>query len=240
MQAVRTTNALSLHQQGSDLRPQDSDAGGIRRVPHEVPRYFNSLVIDGFLTDDLHAALLNYALSNETSFLPAAVTSNRSPDGVVDPEFRKSWRCSEGLGELTPAFRDAIRSGLVAQTPKLGVPDFTIARLELELVAHRHGSFFRRHIDTATQSARDSQASDRIVTAVYYFHAAPKRFSGGELALAPLGRGEPKLIEPRNNRLVAFASFVPHEVLPVVCQIDEFSHARFAVNIWLHRAKRAT
>ena len=120
----------------------------------------------------------------------------------------------------------------------LGIPEFEISHLEYELVAHRDGSFFRRHIDTATQSARENTKSDRVVTAVYYFHDMPKQFTGGELALAPLGPGAPKLIEPANNRLVAFPSFVPHEVLPVACPVNDFSNARFAVNIWLRREKR--
>lgn len=210
-----------------------------RRTPLAAPRYFNSLIVDNFLPDDLHASLLKHTLSNEESFAPSPVVSSRHLDGVVDYGFRKSWRCPSGLGELRSAFESCLQSALVPQTEKLGVPRFAISRYEIELVAHRNGSFFRRHIDTATQSADDRQLSDRMVTAVYYFHSTPKQFSGGELALAPLGPGEPKLIEPLNNRLVAFASFAPHEVLPVVCPIDEFSHARFAVNIWLHRSRQA-
>lgn len=204
-----------------------------------APRYFKHLIIDGFLTEDLREALLLYALDRCESFLPTTVSQHRYSHHTIDADTRRSWYCPDGLGELTSPFKDAIRSGLLPRIGTLGVPEFTISKLEYELVAHRDGSFFQRHIDTATQSARESIKSDRVVTAVYYFHDTPKQFTGGELALAPLGPGAPLLIEPANNRLVAFPSFVPHEVLPVICPVNDFSHARFAVNIWLHRERRA-
>lgn len=239
MQTLGSSDALTLAQEGSHLSRTDSEASLSRHAQRGLPRYFKSLIIDEFLSDDLHAALLRHALTSEASFLPSAVSNDRHPEGQIDSDFRRSWRCSTGLGKLKSAFRDVIASKLMPKVECLGIPPFAPSGLEIELVAHRNGSFLRRHIDTATQSARDSLTSDRIVTGVYYFHESPKQFSGGELALAPLGLGEPKLVEPRDNRLVAFASFVPHEVMPVVCPVDTFAHARFAVNIWVHRDKRS-
>ncbi len=151
--------------------------------------------------------------------------------------FRKSWACQDGLGRLAAPFEEAIKARSDQILRGLGLSALKISRSEFELVAHRDGSFFDKHIDTLTQSHRDKQKSDRVVTLVYYFHALPKQFSGGELALAPIGPGDPLLIEPINNRLVAFASIVPHEVLPVSCPGDEFANARFAINVWLHRSK---
>ncbi len=110
---------------------------------------------------------------------------------------------------------------------------------EVELVAHRDGAFFEPHIDIMIQARRDQMPSDRIVTLVWYFHAQPQRFSGGELALLPLGPGEPVLIEVRDNRLLAFPSFAMHEVRTVSVPGDRFADARFAVNVWLHRARAA-
>ncbi|MFT3722193.1 MAG: 2OG-Fe(II) oxygenase [Hyphomonadaceae bacterium] len=239
MEFLRPENAPARNA-GGEQGPSDAAGGAPDAASaRHAPRYFNHLVIDGFLPGDLREALLLYALDNCEAFVPTSVSRHRYADHAADAETRRSWYCPYGLGDLTSPFKEAVRSGLLPKTRSLGIPEFTISSLEYELVAHRDGSFFRRHIDTATQSARDSMKSDRVVTAVYYFHDMPKQFTGGELALAPLGQGAPKLIEPANNRLVAFPSFVPHEVLPVVCPVNDFSHARFAVNIWLHRARRA-
>ncbi len=200
-------------------------------------RHFNHLIIDGFLPQQLRDQLLGYTLANAEQFHPTKIANSTYTDGAIDPSFRQSWYCQRGLGELTDAFRDVVKEHSSRLMEELGVSPFQVHGIELELAAHRHGSFFRRHIDTVTRAARDVRSSDRIVTGVYYFHTIPKKFEGGELALAPLGRGEPKLVEPHDNRLVAFASFVPHEVREVVIADNDFSHARFAVNIWLHRAR---
>lgn len=234
MDAVRSSAALWSPDGVSRETPANQTASA---RPLTAARYFRHLVLDDFLGPELHQRLLTYTLIHEAQFLPTKIGNSAYSEGLVDPDFRKSWYCHDGLGELTEAFRLTVEGRSSEIVQRLGIAPFSVARIELELAAHRHGSFFRRHIDTATQSARDRRTSDRVITAVYYFHSVRKQFSGGELALAPLGPGDPMLIEPRNNRLVAFASVVPHEVLPVVCPDDAFANARFAVNVWLHRAK---
>ena len=47
---------------------------------------------------------------------------------------------------------------------------------------------------------------------------------------------QPKDISPDNNSLLAFPSFSPHEVLPVIAPGVEFEDWRFAVNCWIHKA----
>ncbi len=79
-------------------------------------------------------------------------------------------------------------------------------------MAHREGSFFIPHLDTFTSANRAEQQTDRVVTMVYYFHIQPRRFTGGALALYPFARGEPILLDPADNRLIAFPSFALHEV----------------------------
>jgi Rps23 Pro-64 3,4-dihydroxylase Tpa1-like proline 4-hydroxylase len=39
-------------------------------------------------------------------------------------------------------------------------------------------------------------------------------------------------IEPGQNRLVAFPSWAPHEVMPISCPSRRFIDSRFAVNCW--------
>lgn len=194
-------------------------------------------IIDDFLDDALHGAILARALGHQADFAPSAVLSDEG--GGYDTQSRQSSRCSAGLGPLKAplvAAVEAAREGLCAA---LGIPAFDVSLYEVELVAHRDGAFFEPHIDIMIQARRDQMPSDRIVTLVWYFHAQPQRFSGGELALLPLGPGEPVLIEVRDNRLLAFPSFAMHEVRTVSVPGDRFADARFAVNVWLHRARAA-
>lgn len=200
-----------------------------------MPRHFNHVVWDDFLPQALHHKLLQHILDNSGSFAPSGI-STIGPERL-DMSFRNSWTCSLGLGELELPFRREIKARHAEMRDELGIAAFDISGLEVELVAHRDGCFYRRHVDTVTQSIRDRHNSDRILTSVYYLHALPKSFFGGELALFPLGPGEPVLIEPSDNRLVAFPSFAPHAVLKTSCPTNDFSHARFAVNCWFHQAK---
>jgi Rps23 Pro-64 3,4-dihydroxylase Tpa1-like proline 4-hydroxylase len=111
--------------------------------------------------------------------------------------------------------------------------------LELELAAHGDGAFYHAHTDIAVGETRKkrSDKSDRVLSAVYYFYAEPKAFSGGELRLFQLGEN-PAFVElqPLQNSLVVFHSWVPHEVRPVSCPSGEFRDYRFAINCWYRRA----
>ena len=92
--------------------------------------------------------------------------------------------------------------------------------------------------------ARGTQ--DRLLSAVYYFHREPKRFTGGQLRLhrstpdddpsdpEPIRNPADQIdIEPKRNSLLVFPSWASHEVLPVDCPSSRFEDHRFAVNIWL-------
>ena len=82
---------------------------------------------------------------------------------------------------------------------------------------------------------------DRLLSAVLYFHREPKGFSGGELRLFRLNvRPDTKPVEvadhldlmPVRNSLVAFPSWVTHEVRPISCPSNRFEDFRFALNCW--------
>jgi SM-20-related protein len=193
------------------------------------------LVIEDFLPPADHAALLAFALASEAGFLPSEV--HDSGDGRYDPSSRRSLRFGGDLGAIGEAFGAAIlarRDDLFAAT---GTPPFAVKRCEIELSAHGDGGFFALHQDTLTGAERLSRSADRLLTAVYWFHRQPQRFGGGEFALYPIGPGEPELIAPRDNRLVAFSAIAPHEVRPVSCPGGGFGDARFSINCWLHRAR---
>ena len=175
------------------------------------------VVLDAFLEPDLHEALLAHALAQSGSTEPTRVYGGGAR--TVDPTSRVADLCTHGLGAL-------------------GIRPFPVAEAQLEMVAHNDGAMFSRHIDTLTEENRPFGASDRIVSLVYYFHRQPKAFSGGELEVFPILGGTSTLIEPLDNRLIAFPSELPHEVLPVSCPSRAFEDSRFAVNVWLGRRRK--
>lgn len=199
-------------------------------------RLARHLVIDRFLPVDLHQAVLALALDNADRFAPSEVRPGER--GYIDPHIRRSLLLDLGLGAQEQAFQAAIEARLEELCAGTGVAPFAIARAECELAAHGDGHFFRIHHDTLVDAARTSTRTDRVLSLVYYFHRQPQGFSAGELAVYPFGGGDPVLIEPRDNRLVAFAAMTPHEVLPVSCPSGRFEDYRFAVNCWLHRARQ--
>jgi Rps23 Pro-64 3,4-dihydroxylase Tpa1-like proline 4-hydroxylase len=193
------------------------------------------LAIDDFLPAEDHAALLAFTLENEAAFTPSEV--RREGSAYHAPETRKSLFCQAPLGALEDCFRAAVLARKDEFFAATGTPPFEVAKCEIELAAHRDGCFFAPHQDTFTGESRAGYRSDRLVSSVWYFHAQPRGFTGGELAIYPFGEGEPDLIEPRNNRLVVFPSVAFHEVLPISCPGDAFADARFSINCWLRRAR---
>jgi predicted 2-oxoglutarate/Fe(II)-dependent dioxygenase YbiX len=192
------------------------------------------LVIDDFLAPAQVAALLGYALANETDFVPAGELIEGT---AVANRNRVALRCSIGLGPHREAFVAAIHARFADACAATGVALFAIARTETELVAHGHGGRFDLHHDTLTQTNRAGFDSDRVLSSVFYFHREPKAFSGGELAIYPFRPGEPLTIAPQQNRLVLFSAIAPHAVHPVACPSRAFADSRFSVNCWLHRAR---
>jgi SM-20-related protein len=190
--------------------------------------------IRDFLTADEHNDLLEFSIANEARFKPTVILEGGVD--VINPQ----QRVSVGLRDLGPG-KDLLRARMTALCPKLiaelRVRPFVPAKVELELVAHGEGAFFKRHIDTVTGAGAMSK-STRIISAVYYFYSEPKAFGGGALRLYRFGRLESADdfidIQPEQNALVAFPSWVAHEVLPITCSSGRFADARFALNFWAH------
>ena len=91
-----------------------------------------------------------------------------------------------------------------------------------------------------TQSTAMTKVSG-VLTGVYYFHAMPKAFQGGNIRLLPLRQSSDAErfldVEPINDRLLLFPSWVPHCVMPVVSTSSAFSDSRFAINCWYRKRK---
>lgn len=192
-------------------------------------------IVDGALPVPLADALLDYAIASELDFRPATVGQYRH-DHLVVSDQRNALRCKTGLGALDGAFRMAVLGHFDALLARTGVAAFTPDDLEIELVAHRDGCFFAEHIDTYTGSPDSCGSFTRVLSSVVYLHREPKAFSGGAIRFRSLGGDEEWQVEPHHNRMVAFASFDPHEVLPVSVPGDAFADARFSVNCWFSRA----
>lgn len=185
------------------------------------------LVRHDFLDAETVAGLLDYALSHEALFQPTRMVS-----GKVRPEYRISMGTNE-LGR----FRPLLTQKLTDLTPQfietLRVTPFAPDLIELELVAHGDGAFFKQHIDTRTTGSTRTQ---RMLSGVYYFHAMPKAFTGGALKLCAIGENAPSVdIMPEHNSLLVFPSWAPHEVMPVSCPSGRFVDSRFAINCWIRR-----
>src|SRR6185437_7892063 len=185
-------------------------------------------VLPGFLTPAEAAQLLAHAAAKEAAF--AATEVGVAGRGRVDPSFRVSRGCRD-LGEAGPLLEQRLRAIAPELTAELRVTPFEVSGVELQLVAHGDGAFYRRHIDT--QTAADVQHM-RALSGVYYAHREPKGFAGGALRLYAIGDERRFVdVEPVHNALVVFPAWAPHEVMPVSCPSGAFTDSRFAVNCWL-------
>jgi len=177
-------------------------------------------------------SLLRFAQSNEHRFVDSEITNG--VEDRVDRTRRMSKKLS--LGYLKGEVRGKVTDLLPLMFDRLCIKPFEPGKIEVELVAHGDGAFFVRHIDTLSHS----EGRHRIISAVYYFYALPKAFSGGILRLhSPTASGEEGTfidVAPDFDTLVFFPSFFPHEVLPIKCTSGRFLDSRFAINIWIRRS----
>jgi predicted 2-oxoglutarate/Fe(II)-dependent dioxygenase YbiX len=128
-------------------------------------------------------------------------------------------------------FDAAIDGILPGVRSRLGVGPFVPGPKQVSMVAYGDGAFYAKHIDTfITPAVREHPL--RQITFVYYFFCEPKGFQGGELRLYNVRQTESVDLTPERDLLVAFPSWMTHEVLRVSCP-GGFADRRFAVNIWV-------
>ncbi len=193
-----------------------------------------------FLPGEELDSLLEWVLGHEDLFAPATIMSGDK--AVVNAEWRVGLSCRD-LGPLEPQLRKRMLDALPLVMAKTGATGPEPSTLELELAAHGDGAHYRPHTDLPIGARRKLRTigDDRVLSSVLYFHAEPKVFSGGALRLFRLGAdetdGESAFVEiqPIQNSLVVFHSWVRHEVRPVHCPSREFRNYRFALNCWFRR-----
>ena len=178
--------------------------------------------------------LIDHVVENQNRFEESTVGSS---EGRIDQEVRVSSILHD-FGPLKAEIKSRFKAVFPEALVQLRMPGFELYGTEREIVAHGNGAFYNRHIDTFTGAG---EFSVRALTAVYYFHAQPKNFQGGELRLLPLRNNEADSIyldvEPINDRLLLFPSWVPHRVMPVISDSADFSDSRFAINCWYHKLR---
>jgi len=195
------------------------------------------VVLDEFLAPEELLNLTNYVLAHETDFRWSEVISPGGAGGVVDPEYRRS-RVLMDPGKQGDLILARVQAALPCVLSKLGMPPFSISRVESQITASNHGDFFRHHCDNA-----EEEIATRELTFVYFFHREPKAFEGGELRLHDACRengvwfrtGDYRAIVPEQNQMILFRSSLLHEITPVLCPSQAFADSRFTVNGWLHR-----
>lgn len=202
---------------------------GQARIPH--------LLCDDVLGAAETGRILDFIAANQDHFHPESVLAN----GV--PEFSDDYRPNtRRLADLAPV-RDAVNAAVEARLPDIyratGVPvPRARAGNEFQLAWVGDGGRFVRHADTfygINAKGPSAPGYQRLVTICYYLSRQPARFTGGELRLYPLlpgGDGEQWLaVDPRHDRMIAFSSITPHEVMPVAVSGDDFMDGRFVFTI---------
>jgi SM-20-related protein len=186
--------------------------------------------ISTWLGAELAIHALKFALASRDQFKASDVGYGER--NRIDLFYRRSSKLKP-IGELENEVRADITTALPYICDRLGIAPFSPAQFELEMVAHGDGAFFSRHEDIVI---RPGMTNYRVISAVYYFHRLPKSFTGGVLRIHSIG-GKPASfvdIEPANDKLIFFPSWVPHEVMPVVCPSGRFEDSRFAINCWVY------
>ncbi len=198
------------------------------RTPHCLRR--------DFLEPGLVAALLAFAQANQARFVPSQTGSGAH--SAVRPTRRVSLTAPD-FSPLRESFAQLVRPLAPSLAAELKVAPFEVSEVELELIAHGDGAFLARHIDTQIDAVRHAAPSLRLLSGVYYFHAAPKAFEGGALRLHEIAGDAARArfldIAPLHNTLVFFPSWMPHEVMPVRVPSGRFMDSRFAINCWFRR-----
>ena len=197
-------------------------------VPH--------VIIDDFLPDRVHHGLVQHVLT-VADFTQGKVRIDGRDDHA--PELRRGLHSDDRLGAFLAPFRKAVTDRFDDLRDGLKMPQFDRSGFEILLVAHNDGDFYAPHRDVFTGKERLLTPGDRMITLVYYLHRAPRAFTGGELRIFPFGDSPPLLVEPRDNRLIAFPSFLLHEVRPIAVPDRDFANSRFSVSCWLNRARPA-
>jgi hypothetical protein len=187
-----------------------------------------------FLGDDL-GELMKQVLDRKNKFQPATVLPEDGDTPVIDERMRRAATLDD-VAFIESNFVDRLKGALPGALSRMGIKGFPVGRIELQVTASADSDYYRMHRDADARSTR-------VLSFVYFFHAEPRQFYGGELRLYDNRRvggiahaDWSQLLSPRQGMLVIFPSSAPHELLPVRVPSKKFSDSRFTLNGWIHRA----
>src|SRR5262249_47728964 len=238
-------DALVSHAVGADARASADLTADLSHVaemrllsrggrPAPTPRRLQATryvrVMD-FLAPAEHRRLLDHVLAHQDEFQESGIVGPDGQLGVLDYGFRMSRTLyNQRLEEMWEMFERRLAGILPAVRRELGLPWFSVEKVERQLTVHGTGGFFAPHVDTGSPIV-----AKRRISCVYYFHETPQRFTGGELKLydtwvTPSGTtGAPThtTLAAVDNSIVFFPSDAFHEVCPVHADTDAFGESRF-------------
>jgi Rps23 Pro-64 3,4-dihydroxylase Tpa1-like proline 4-hydroxylase len=197
----------------------------------------NCAVLDEFLSPQELQELTRFTLEHEAEFQTSEVYSASVDRGVINDEYRRSRVLME-LPVQQEIMLARIKSALPQVLEKLGMEQFNIADVEVQITASNNGDFFLCHNDNGSEGVRA-----RHLTFVYFFHREPRQFEGGELRIHDshlqdglyVSDGTYQTIVPQQNQIVFFPCELMHEITPVKCQSQNFADSRFTLNGWLRQ-----
>jgi SM-20-related protein len=219
-----------------------TEANMVTKVAHRPgepkPARCPHLIWHNVLGVETAAALLDYVVAREKDFRPGELRNRESGKLKIDYGLRNCAYLMD-LGAFEACIKSFVRGIAAPAFSELHLIEADAEPREFEITAYRDGSHFGPHIDTDERLDRV-----RILSCVYYFAARPRRFSGGELRIygfptlsagADDGRSPFVDIIPETDSLVAFPSWLRHEVLPVRVPSRAWGDGRFTINCWIHR-----
>lgn len=197
----------------------------------------NCVVLDEFLAPQELEALTRFTLEHEADFHASEIYSPNAENGVINYDYRRS-RVLMDLAEQQDMILGRIKSVLPQVVEKLGMEEFNIADVEVQITASNDGDFFHIHDDNGSEGV-----STRHLTFVYFFHREPRAFEGGELLIHDarlegnqyVSDGTYQTIVPQRNQIVFFPCELQHEIAAVKCPSQLFADSRFTLNGWLRR-----
>lgn len=184
------------------------------------------------------AELLAHVGRHEPDFEPAVVRSRQTGERRVDVRQRDCLYLRD-LGRFRTMIDRFTRNALAAMLAGLRLRENAVEPREFEICSYGDGGRFGAHVDTNELTDRV-----RVISCVYYFARTPRAFSGGELRLhgfsVPSARNAPVFVDiaPETDILVAFPSWMRHEVRPVRVPSGLWADRRFTMNCWLLRVNR--
>lgn len=173
------------------------------------------------------STLREFAFANEPAFREARVKAV----GRVDKLTRRA-RVWQGVPPLPVPLEAHVTNAIRRNARRLGMERELPEKYEVEISAYTDGDFIRPHWDRG-----DGVTRGRRLTNLFYFHAEPPGFKGGQLQLFDTGPDgdfdEAKWtgVAPTTNMLLQFRSEAIHAVSPVTGGMI-FAACRFCLTFW--------